>query len=288
MNPPHASTADPTTFDAPPRADVRAGPPTDPDLDFRDLTMLQLLAAALASIGIWWASTAVLIFFNFIPGAQIWVFLTSLTLAISGGTWLLRNGDRTGTRAAYISFTAGLLVWGFAESSFYTGFIFGLDLPPIQVDGPGVDSFFHVIGLSLWHELLALGLGILAAWKVKTARNPFGWYVFLMLFLFHQSAKLNVFLGVQNTGKEFIPDTVATLRPHMTEASMNPLFPISIMVITVIAWTMLRKSLDTSIPRWRRIGFVLIGTMAALALLEHWFLMIPLQGGGVGLPGHTH
>ncbi len=245
------------------------------------LTTREIVGAAFASLAIWWATTAVLIFFNFVEGAGPWVATISFSLALLGAVWLFRNGDRVGVAATYLSFTAGLMVWGFVKSSLYSGLIVGPPvgpegLPPIGL-GPSVASFLQVLELLIFHELLAFGLVVVAIRQARRVRNPVGFHVFILLYACHESAKLNVFLGVQNTSADLIPDSVSFLRPFMTEATWNPLFAVSVTLITIIGWAILRQSLDDRLPRWKRIGAVLIGTMGFLGLLEHWFLMFPLE-----------
>lgn len=250
----------------------------------------QMLGAALASLGIWWATTAVLIFFNFVEGSGPWVAGVSLTLAVVGGLWLHRNGDREGVPETYLSFTAGLMVWGFVKSSLYSGLIVGPSagrdgLPPVG-SGPTFESFLQVLELLIYHELLALVLVVVAIRQARRVRNPVGFHVFILLYLCHESAKLNVFLGVQNTSADLIPASVDFLRPFMTEATWNPLFALSVTLITILGWAVLRQSLDEHRPRHRRIGAILVGTMGFLGLLEHWFLMFPLTE-VTSLPGLT-
>lgn len=92
----------------------------------------------------------------------------------------------------------------------------------------------------------------------------------------HQSAKLNIFLGVANTGREFVPDTVADMTQYMTIAHMNWLFPFSITFCTLLVARLFQKVREEH-EAWRQVGFAIIGTMALMALLEHWLLVLPLN-----------
>jgi putative photosynthetic complex assembly protein 2 len=235
------------------------------------------VVAAVASIAIWWSSTAILIFLNFLPGARPFMFVVGAGLAIGGVVWLLRNRSNTTVSGAYLGFTAGILVWAFVESSFYTGYIVGPEVAPLAVDGPSWPSFVRAFTRSMYHEVLVLTLGVAGLFAFHGARNRVGLWVFLILWFFHQSAKLNVFLGVANTGSEFLPEPVADLTPHMTTAPINLLFPLSVTINTLVAAYLLRRGLDRGVARWQRVGYVLVGTMAALALLEHWLLVLPLE-----------
>jgi G3E family GTPase len=94
----------------------------------------------------------------------------------------------------------------------------------------------------------------------------------------HQSAKLNVFFGVRNLNEEFLPEHLTFLKSFLKSKPMNLFFPISItvsMVITTILWTHAIHAATT----FARSGDTFLGTMMALAILEHWFLVIPLPAG---------
>jgi putative photosynthetic complex assembly protein 2 len=232
--------------------------------------------AVLVCLVIWWASTAVLIYFNFIPDARPFVFSTSLVLAVVSVAWLLRNRQNETVAGAYWSFTAGLTVWAFVKASFYTGYLVGPDLPLAQARPPSWESFFGAVHTSLYHELLVITLAVTALVVFRGAKNRIGLHVFLTLAVFHSSAKLNVFLGVPNTGSNFLPETVAALKPYMTTAGMNLLFPISVTLNSLVAFHLLRLGFSRAVLPWKRVGYILVGTMASLALFEHWLLLFPM------------
>ena len=96
--------------------------------------------AALASLGIWWTSTVVLVYFNLVPSARPVVFVVSLGLAVWSARWLYLNQNNRTVAGAYMQFTTGLLVWAFVQASFYTGFIVGPDLPLAEPAGPSLQS----------------------------------------------------------------------------------------------------------------------------------------------------
>jgi putative photosynthetic complex assembly protein 2 len=256
--------------------------------DSGTFTGKDVLIAAGASIAIWWASTAILIFLNFIPGARPLVFLVSLLAAALSANWLLRNKHNQSVRGSYLAFTTGLLLWAFVESSLYTGYVVGIDPGLTESVPPSVTSFALAVQASLFHEVLVLVLGLSAIYLMRDATNRFGLYIFLTFWFFHQSAKLNVFFGVANTGSHFLPETVSGLQPFMHTQPMNYLFPFSVTINTLVAWHLVRRGLIRDELPWKRVGYILVGTMAALAAAEHWFLVLPLEGTlwDISLHGH--
>ena len=57
---------------------------------------------------------------------------------------------------------------------------------------------------------------------------------------------------------------------------MNPLFPVSVTLGTAITALLIQGALAPDIGAGTATGLTLLATLAALATLEHWFLMLPL------------
>lgn len=241
------------------------------------ITWLHLTGAGLFSLASWWVSTAIIIYFNFQPVVRLSFFLTSLALAIISGYLIFRYRNDESILGAYITFTGALLVWGFVEVSFYTGYIVGPLVRPIFTIGPSWQAMHQAIHRSIYHEMMIMTLGIAMASVFLRSKNRFALYTFFILWFAHQSCKLNIFFGVSNTGSEFIPDTVSDMAQFMTVTNMNWFFPFSITLNTLVAYRLLHRARDKKEASWRRIGYILVGMMALLALVEHWLLVLPLN-----------
>jgi putative photosynthetic complex assembly protein 2 len=241
-----------------------------------DVKPPQLWIPALYSLAFWWLSTGIIIYFNFQPQFYGAVFGSAFVLALISGFSLFRLKDVGTVQSAYLSFTAALLIWAFVEVSFYTGYIVGPQVRPIFSVGPSWISFFKAVHRSAYHEGLVLGIVLLMGIVFWRAKNKFGFYTFLLFWLMHQSAKLNIFLGVMNTGKEFVPDSVSDMTTYMTIAHINWLFPISISLCTILSYRLIQLAFSEK-ETWKKVGYMLTGMMAVLAWLEHWLLVLPLN-----------
>ncbi|PIO47115.1 MAG: hypothetical protein CMR00_12120 [[Chlorobium] sp. 445] len=126
-------------------------------------TRLRLLigGGALYSIVFWWLSTAAIIYFNFQPAYRATVFSAALILMLGAIYMLYTHRQSETVMGAFITFTAGSIIWAFVEVSFYTGYIVGPQVRPIFTVGPSVIGFFKAIHRSLYHEGLVLGLVVL-------------------------------------------------------------------------------------------------------------------------------
>ena len=99
----------------------------------------------------------------------------------------------------------------------------------------------------------------------------------MVLWVMRLSAKLNVFLGVPNLNEEFLPEHLRYLKSFLTKKPMNLLFPVSVTLATIVTRAGragCRGRRKRARSSRRRCTF--LGTLLALAILEHWFLVLPL------------
>jgi len=84
-------------------------------------------------------------------------------------------------------------------------------------------------------------------------------------------------LGVRNLCTEFLPDSVAHLSQHFTKKAMNRLFPFSVVFGTIAAAILLRAAFDPASSLDHAAGSMLVATLVALGVIEHWLLVTPLS-----------
>ncbi|MBE7220759.1 MAG: DUF3623 family protein, partial [Caulobacteraceae bacterium] len=112
-----------------------------------------------------------------------------------------------------------------------------------------------------------------------------GTWTFMVLWWMHQSAKLNVFFGVRNLNEEFLPAHLEFLKSFLRKRSMNLLFPVSVTVSTVITVLLAKAALAPAATAFDRAGFTFLTVLMALAILEHWMLVLPMPAGALWQPG---
>jgi putative photosynthetic complex assembly protein 2 len=233
----------------------------------------------LFALFVWWFSTGAIIFLDNLPAKtfewSIWGASVVFALCLVG---LHATAGHMTVQAAYEAFFFGLFAWGWQEITFYMGYVTGPRKESCPEGCSGWDHFVHAVQTSLWHELaiIASGLAIVAlTWHQP---NQIGMWTFMVLWWMHQSAKLNVFFGVRNLNEEFLPEHLTFLKSFLKSKPMNLFFPISItvsMVITVLLWS---AAVHAS-TQFERAGETFLAAMMSLAILEHWFLVIPLPAG---------
>ena len=93
----------------------------------------------------------------------------------------------------------------------------------------------------------------------------------------HSSAKLNVFLGVPNLGEDLLPEHLAYLTTFMKRGPMNALFPFSVTAGTVVGCLLFERALRVDASSFEVVGFTILGALMGLAVIEHWFLVAPID-----------
>lgn len=236
--------------------------------------------AALVALFLWWFSTGVILmvvkyadrrgprFGQILCIAAFPIFLLGVY-----GIWI--SADGTDPAGAYHAFLSALALWGWIEMAFLTGAITGPNRLACRDDIPEWERFIRAWGTIAYHEML-LAATLAGIWLyTQGAENTFGLWTFAVLFFARVSAKLNLFLGVPKINTEFLPSALAHLPSHFRIAKMNWLFPISITALTFAVACWLERIYSASTVG-DVVGFALLAAMTALALLEHWFMVLPL------------
>jgi len=236
--------------------------------------------AVLFAVFIWWFSTGIVLLLNGMQRrAYKFSLFTSSALAVAALVALNHTANQTTAAAVYCAFTCALLVWGWHELSFLTGWITGprtTALPAEFREGHEGRRFIESVRAILWHELGILAVGVLIIAMTWGAPNQVGTWTFIVLWSMRTSAKLNLFLGVRNLSEEFLPPHLVYLSSFFRRRAMNLLFPFVVSAASaVLAW-MVMLALEPTADATTVLGLTLVGTMLALAILEHWMLVLPV------------
>lgn len=225
-----------------------------------------MLFAAIAFVFIMWcAFTAVIFYLDSLATATFKYSLVAATLVLAAcglAIWQLVGNDST--LAIATSFAAAMLVWGWTEMALYMGVVTGPRKSRCADGCSGVSHFGHAVSANLWHEIIVIVFAI----AIYLSGNNAATWCFVMLWLMHLSARLNVFLGVRNVSADFVPEHMDVLKGFLRQRNMNPLFPISCIVLVGLVFYL--GSLNQNFE------ITMATTLAAIGLLEHILLMLPL------------
>lgn len=239
--------------------------------------MILYALPALYALFIWWFSTGVIMYLDGLPRKTFkWSILGATLLMIFSLWGVYASRSDASVAGAYCAFSCGLLAWGWQEISFYMGYVTGTRKQPCPEGCSGWKHFGHAVQTSLWHELAIIAMGVVIVALTWGAKNQIGMWTFMVLWWMHQSAKLNVFLGVRNLNEEFLPEHLQFLKSFLTKKPMNLLFPLSITGSTVILVKLVQAAVHAHGSRFDAAGFCFLAMLMGLAIVEHWLLMLPL------------
>lgn len=207
--------------------------------------------------------------------AHLWSVLLGLPLLLGGFLGLHASADATTVQGAYMAFLSALAVWGWIELAFLSGIITGPNRAPCPAHLPLPQRFIRAVGTILWHEILLIAALAVVAQVTQGGGNTVGLWTFAILFFARISAKLNLFFGVPRIHTEFLPRPLAHLASHFRRASLNWVFPVSVTALTFAAYCWIDRALG-AVTETALVGHVLLAALTLLALLEHWFMVLPL------------
>jgi putative photosynthetic complex assembly protein 2 len=238
---------------------------------------MRLLAPLLYTLLVWWASTGVILYLNGLPRrwhpALMGAATVLLGIALCGVA--VTAGD-TRLTGAYLAFTAAIGVWGWQELGFLLGYVTGPRRESCPAQARGWTRVGHAIMAILWHELALLVLAGLMLWLTWGQPNQVALWTFLALWVMRLSAKLNVFLGVRNLNEQFLPEHLRYLHSYFRQRPSNALFPVTVIAGTLAAAFVWQAALQPGASTFGAAGAGLVATLLSLAVLEHWFMVLPL------------
>jgi putative photosynthetic complex assembly protein 2 len=226
---------------------------------------------------LWWSSTGVIVYLDGLHRRTFrWTLLGATALLVAALFGLRTSLSDTSVAGAYCGFTCGLAVWGWIEVFFLMGPLTGPRKLPCPPDSTG----WHRVGLAfqtiLYHELaiaVAAAVVVTLSWG---APNQIATWTFLVLWAMRTSAKLNVFLGVRNLSEEFLPAHLTYLRSYLSHRPMNLLFPFCVSAATTVLISLMHRATADSTTAFQATGTTFVAALLGLAILEHWFLVVPL------------
>lgn len=225
----------------------------------------------------WWFSTGVILYLNGLPPhTRPWTMLSATVLLGIALVGLVATRNDTRVTGAYLAFTCTLLVWAWQELAFLLGYVTGPRRAPCPAGSVGWRRAGMALQTLLHHELalIVLGAAVLAAtWG---GDNPTGPATFMIFWVMRQSAKLNLFLGVRNLAEDFLPSHLRYLQTYFRRAPMNPLFPLSVVGASWFAVLLWQAAGAADASPFDATTATFAGALLSLAILEHWFMVLPL------------
>jgi putative photosynthetic complex assembly protein 2 len=235
----------------------------------------------LSALFLWWFSTGAVLYVIGLPQTNRPGLMFAASAAALLSLYVLYATRDTATAsAACTAFCAALVIWSWHEISFLTGVVTGPRTVPLKGRGDGISTerapLSDAIETVIYHEAaIALTVATAAA-LTWDSPNATGLWTLLVLWVMRLSAKLNVYLGVPNLSEHFLPPHLSYLKTYFCRRPMNLLFPVSITVPTVVTLMLGAAAADPAASEYTSASLTLVATLLGLAVVEHWFMVLPL------------
>lgn len=228
------------------------------------------------ALALWWLSTGIVLFAARVkPPSHRIVLAIGAVVAVAALTAIAVCAGSTSVGAAYVAFTAAILVWGFVELTFLTGTVIGTHRETCPEGLTGWRRMRHATMAILHHEIALLCAGLAIAVASHGAANTLALATYAVLWLMRLVAKLNLFLGVPNLHDELLPKPAAHLRSHFRRGPASLRLYLSIL-LPMMAAAYLLYSAATAPTEFAAAYGALLAALLALAALEHGFMLIPV------------
>jgi putative photosynthetic complex assembly protein 2 len=186
--------------------------------------------------------------------------------------WVFRNVQSIS--GYYHTFIAAMVIWAWHELAFYSGIITGPRTTSCPTDADGWQRLRCAIETHLYH-IGAIGCDTLVLWWLhQNATNKLGFHLFVMLWVFQLSAKLNILLGMRNFEPRLLPKHMRYLGSYWTNRPYNRLFFPIVLLVGVWAVMLWIQAIQLA-PSTVAIGTSFLATAATLGFLEHIVLVLP-------------
>ncbi len=241
---------------------------------------MPIWVAILIAVFVWWFTTGVILYVirhadRTGGDAYKMAVLFSVPVVALGVAGVILSVADPSLTGVYLGFFGALLVWGWIELTFLSGVITGPDRAPCPPGLRGHQRFWRAWRALAHHELLLL-LGLIGIAGISLwGDNSTALWTYTILFFARISAKLNLFFGVPRINVEFIPKPLEHLKTHFRQGPITLAFPLAIMGLSLAIGFFAERLISAGNPA-EAVSAALLTALAALALLEHWLMVVPL------------
>jgi putative photosynthetic complex assembly protein 2 len=226
---------------------------------------------------VWWFSTgAVLLLVGRSGRFDRFRLVAAAGLTAAALPGLMFSADDTFAGAAYLAFTATVLLWAAQEIAFLAGWVTGPNPRQCPAGARGWKRLSPALLAILYHELTLVACGGVVAGLTWNGPNQVALWTFTALWVLRQSAKINLFLGVPVTNDELMPEAVRFLKTYFVRKPVGAFFPISVTLATAALVIMVQRIVEVAVTPFEIVSLMLVSTLFALGVVEHWFMLLPL------------
>lgn len=238
------------------------------------------ILATLAVFLAWWLSTGLILWRvrvadNAGPLAHRASVFFALPLLGVGFWGAVAFENDASAQGIYIGFASALALWGWVELAFLSGIISGPNRVSSPAGLPPRARFSRAFLAVAWHEAALVAVMSVLIVVQHGADNQIASATFALLLGARTLAKINLFLGVPRINLQFIPRPIAHLKSHFRLSPATVFLPVSIGILTLTVGILGLQAVRAALPE-TTLAYTVMTSLAALALLEHLFMVLPL------------
>lgn len=248
------------------------------DIATRETTMRVALRSFMVVVAFWWSTTGVVFALERNPTTRLLGLVVSSALAAWGASLVYLERDRDTPSAVRRSFLGGAFLWTWAQVTFYGAWIIGPESFRLHIpaEAPSWSFAVRAVLSMFWYQLVMLAVLAGTAFITHKRANRVGWWTAALFWCVHQIASINIFLGVENSGRGFFPEPLVFLESYFGPAKNSLFLPFTI--ACVIAYTLYTAiyALRGRTPGYRQ-AMMLLTVIGGLSVLELAVLGAPIQ-----------
>ncbi len=238
--------------------------------------ILGLVVLSIFATVVWWGATGVLLLLTARDESTYGRSVAAVTaVALCGLAAVVASRDLETAEGAIVAFLASIAIWAAIEVAFLMGFVVGPNRAPCPAAATTWQRFTGAAAALASHEIALVAAMVLLLIIAGGSPNPLALHVFMLLWAMRLSTKLNIFFGVANSNAELLPARVAYLKSYFGRLPINAFFPLSVTAASVVT-VLLGSSALASTSDFEATSYALLAAFSALAVLEHWALVLPL------------
>lgn len=243
--------------------------------------MVVLLTAVVVAFAVWWFGTGLLLLLNRLSPSTFGRSLLGTVVCFGVAVAGVEVSQQFATSpAAYAAFACAVALWGCLELQHLLGALTG----PVREACPpqlrGWPRLKRAIGVGLYHDLAIIAVGSLLWLFLWDSANQVAAWTFTTLWVMRWSAKINLYLGMPNLDMDLVPERLRYVATYMTNRPMNAFFPLSLVGGVLLVVFHLQPVWDAGGGFIRTSG-LLLGSLTALAVLEHILMVLPIRDSGL-------
>ena len=233
--------------------------------------------AILVAVAVWWAATGAVFLAVRLGGTRVNRVLVGATVMASAGfAGLYFSASMQSVAGTYLAFASAIAVWAWHETAFLLGFLTGPRKTPCPEGLSGFRRFRAAFETIRDHELALAATIAVCAVAIWQQPNRFGLWTLILLWVMRISTKLNIFLGAPNSLNELLPKRLGHLTSYFRTDSINPFFSMTLAAAVMVFGAATHQAYLAAAAH-AAAGWTLLAVFAALAIVEHLFLVLPIR-----------